>query len=76
VADDKPPELSASQRRALLALLTDELRRAYDAALAAGATPGEIAARLDERRRRLRSDAAEDVQHRPRDAGQFRVVGE
>ena len=83
MADDKPAELSADQRRALLGLFADELRRACDAALANGAPPGDIAARLEERRRLLRAetlgtpaDVAEDAQHRARDPGHFRVVGE
>jgi hypothetical protein len=83
VADDPPPELSADQRRALLGLLADELRRAWDTALVGGAPAGDIAARLEERCRLLRSetcpaaaDGLQDVQHRPGDAGEFRAVGE
>jgi hypothetical protein len=80
VVDNNAPELSTDQRRALFRLFADELRRACDTALARGAPPGEVAASLRERRRRLRSavqaGVPQDVEHLARDADQLRVVGE
>jgi hypothetical protein len=53
---DGLPELSAEQQRKLLALLRQELRDSYQAAVAAGADPAELAKELDERRRALAAD--------------------
>src|SRR6266568_9309706 len=50
---DRPTDLSPAQRRRLRALLGRELRDAYSAALAAGASEADLAAELDERRRTL-----------------------
>lgn len=50
---DRPDDLSPAQRQRLRELLTRELRDAYSAALAAGASETDLAAELDERRRAL-----------------------
>ena len=49
----EPPELSDEQRLRLLNLLGEELRQGYQAALAAGADPNELAVELDRRRSAL-----------------------
>jgi hypothetical protein len=53
---DGLPELSAEQRQKLLALLRQELSDSYQAAVAAGADPAELAKELDERRHALAAD--------------------
>ncbi len=52
------PDLTPAQREELRRLLHRELRDAYAAALADGATPEQLDAHLDERRRALRSGGA------------------
>lgn len=69
-------ELSLEQRDRLVALLLDELRRAWVAARAAGGDPAALDRIMAERRRRLRSLVGDDGQYGVDDARNGPGLGE